>query len=47
MTGWTALRVSPESFVCQIAESCGLVESTEDIRSDYSYGILSDYTDLH
>ena len=39
--------VSPENVVCENAGSCEMVESTEDIRSDYSYGILSDYTDLH
>ena len=36
-----------ESSGCENAGSCEMVESTEDIRSDYSYGILSDYTDLH
>ena len=34
-------------FVRMLGECCEMVESTEDIRSDYSYGILSDYTDLH
>ena len=39
--------VSPQNFGWENAGCCEMVESTEDIRSDYSYGILSDYTDLH
>ena len=53
MTGWSAEQSNIQSFTwyesfgCENAGSCEMVESTEDIRSDYSYGILSDYTDLH